>query len=128
MPAGGPAQSQTRRRGNSPGSGPVLTQSLLSLEVLVLVHADRGLSQREPNIVATIVAGREGFTVYASNLVSVAMDQIMLDVIDSRLWDFLSGSEGISDASHDGCLALLFLPPLCPALFLRGTDMGDSGC
>ena len=94
--------------------------------MLVAVQLDGGFGQAEADVVAATVTGWKGLTFQAGGLMAVAVHKVMHNVVDSRLWDFLSGSERVTDASHDQRLALVRLPPLRPALFLRGTDVGDS--
>ena len=99
---------------------------LLALEVLVASQLDRGFGQAEADVVAALSTRGEGFTLQARCLMAVAMHQVVHDVVDSGLWNFLSGSERVADGSHDERLAFVGFPPFRPALFLSGTDMGDS--
>jgi hypothetical protein len=74
---------------------------LLALEVLVTAQLDRGFGQAEADIIAAQATGWKGLTLDARGLMAVAVHKVMHNVVDSRLRDFLSGSERVADASHD---------------------------
>jgi hypothetical protein len=68
--------------------------------MLVFLNMLRCANQHKTDVMAAVIAGWEVLTIDARDLVFFGVNRVVQNTVDSRVLDFISGLEFISDVGH----------------------------